>query len=131
MATGFLLRRHMAIGSLWNIILLLRTTSVKNMVRLRCDSVFNTMSGFSVNSVWNFLAKREFTQLFCEIKVSLFSEAPLAGIPVKNHLLCPLEDICCRCAGIPCLVVCKKDGALVTKEGHSGVTGMVIVISAS
>ena len=29
-------------------------------------------------------------------------------------------------SGIPCLVVCKKDGTLVTKDGRAGVTGMVI-----
>jgi len=27
-------------------------------------------------------------------------------------------------SGIPCLVVCKKDGTLVTKDGRAGVTGM-------
>ena len=29
-------------------------------------------------------------------------------------------------SGIPCLVVCKKDGTLVTKDGRAGVTSMVI-----
>ena len=28
-------------------------------------------------------------------------------------------------SGIPCLVVCKKDGTLVTKDGRAGVTSMV------
>ena len=30
-------------------------------------------------------------------------------------------------SGIPCLVVCKKDGTLVTKDGRAGVTSMVIM----
>ena len=30
-------------------------------------------------------------------------------------------------SGIPCLVVCKKDGTLVTKDGRAGVTSMVII----
>ena len=70
---------------------------------------------------------------FVPIKVSLSSEAPLAGISVNNYLvLFALGDIVVAgVSGIPCLVVCKKDGTLVTKEGRSGVTGMVIVIFAS
>ena len=67
----------MAIGSLWNIILLLRKTLVKNMVRLKCDFVFNTMSGFFANSVWNLLAKKCLHNCFETIKVSLVSDAPL------------------------------------------------------
>ena len=31
-------------------------------------------------------------------------------------------------SGIPCLVVCKKDGTLVTKDGRAGVTSMVLSI---
>ena len=107
----------MVIGSLWNIILLLRTTSVKRLTRQICDCVFITMSGFFANSVWNFLAKKCVHNCF----VSLFPEAPLAGISVKNYLvLFALGDIFCRCVWNPLLGGLQEGRHLGHQEGSFG-----------
>ena len=73
-----------------------------------------------------------YTTVLSQLKLASFLKPPLQEFLWNIFLsYLPSEIFFSGVSGIPCLVVCKKDGTLVTKEGRSGVTGMVIVIFAS